>query len=142
MKNLLLAAAAAVSITGCTAPNTNLSTMQLSGATWALLPNYRDIAAKAVAHLPVAEGAALVFSELRNMLGETIFSPKRWYACVAGVKPPAPKPTPKTVPVVTRVTDWIAPPETHGRYDVIVILNDKGHTSLRRTFDSELCHRT
>lgn len=141
MRHLLLAAAAALSIAGCTAPNTNLTTMQLSGATTPLPPNYQDIAAKAVADLPVAEGAALAFSEPRNMLGETVFSPKRWYLCVAGVQPPSPKPAPKTVPVFTRVTEWVAPPQTHGRYDVIVIFNDKGHSSLRRTFDSELCHR-
>ena len=126
-------------LASCTGPNTNISTLQLSGSTQQLPANYQELAIKAVEGLPVLPGQAATLSEPRTIVGTTAFSPKRWYVCAYGLAGPAPKPTtPK--PVLTMVDELFAPPQSDGRYDVIVVFSALGHTSLIKSYDAVLCN--
>ena len=139
MRKLLGLIALSVLLAGCSGPNTNISTIQFSGSTEALPANFAELATKAVEALPVSPGQAVTLSEPRTIVGTTAFSPRRWYVCASGLAAPAPKPaTPK--PVLTYLDDLIFPPQSNGRYDVIVVFNALGHTSLIKSYDAVLCN--
>lgn len=138
MRYLVGILAVATILSGCNGPNTSLSTIQMSGATEPLPPNYVQIASKAVNELPIEAGSTLSFSKPRTIVGATMFSPRRWYVCASGIGSPGSKPV-ATKPVISYVDDWIAPPLSEGRYDVIVVFSSGGRTSLIKSFDAVLC---
>lgn len=73
---------------GCNGANTSLSTIQMSGATERLPPEYAQIATKAIAALPIDPDLTLSISEPRTVVGTTPLSPRRWYVCASGIASP------------------------------------------------------
>lgn len=130
--------AAGLILAGCTGPNTDIRNIQLSGAENDLPVDYRDRAARAVAGLPLADGAKISFSEPRTIVGATAFAPKRWYVCARGIQSPGPKPVGKK-PLLQIADEMLLGATPRGRYDVVVIFDQAGLTSLWKGYDAGLC---
>lgn len=135
-----LLAVAAVLLAGCAGPNTNIRNIQFSGAENPLPSDYLERAAKAVAGLPIGPNARLTFSEPRTLVGKTAFSPRRWYVCAGGILSPGPKPV-SAKPLFELADEALFGAHPQGRYDVAVIFDQAGLTSLWKGHDAELCER-
>jgi len=134
----LILTATLLALAGCAGPNTDIRNIQFSGDTAPLPTDYQARAAKAVADLPIAPGATLTFSEPRTVVGQTAFSPKRWYVCARGIAAPGAKPQ-GVKPITQFLDEWFAPAQSEGRYDVVVVFTAAGLTSLHKSFDAQLC---
>lgn len=82
MKRCVLAAVALSALAGCTTANHSIGSVQFNSEAEAFPNNYREVA------LRMVEGretiAPLQISEPLTMVGETVFSPMRWYVCISG----------------------------------------------------------
>jgi hypothetical protein len=117
LQKLLLTTALAGLLAGCADTNTGLNNLQFSGDSQAFPANYRDVAAHAMAGIPVAAGKTLEVSYPQPLLGTTATDPKRWYVCVRG----------------------LATPVTTGIYEAIVIINAPYPPAVTEAFDAALC---
>lgn len=135
---IVILAAALLALAGCAGPNTDIRNLQFSGASAPLPADYRVRAAQAVADLPIEAGGVVTFSEPKTIVGQTAFSPKRWFVCARGIAPAGPKPG-GIKPLAQTIESWVAPPQSSGRYDVMVIFTAAGLTSLYKSFDAPLC---
>jgi hypothetical protein len=111
-------------LAGCTDFAPSMGGAQFSGATLPLPADYRAIVGRAAAKFKVAPGQGLRISEPKTTVGVTALDPRRWYVCLAGVQPPAPRPgqSPST-----------------GRYDTVAILEPIGPPGILHGYDSPLC---
>lgn len=137
MRSIILAAML-LGLAGCSGPNTDIRNIQFSGDTAPLPADYHARATQAVAGLPKVGDGAVTFSAPRTVVGQTAFAPKRWYVCAQGIAAPGPKPR-GVKPISQFIDDWVAPPKSSERYDVIVIFNAAGLTSLHKSFNAPLC---
>jgi len=119
-----LAALLLLPVAGCTDFAPSVGGAQFSGAVLPLPADYRAIVGRAAAKFKVAPGQSLQISEPKTTVGVTALDPRRWYVCLAGVQPPAPRP------------GQAAPA---GRYDVIAILEPIGPPGILHGYDSPLC---
>jgi hypothetical protein len=135
MIRFFCACGTAALLVGCSNHNVSPHTVQLSGETLAFPDNYEVEAARLVRDRGADPEFARV-SEPQPTLGETVFSPKRWYVCVKGV--PAPTPKSAALPPVTELVEQVFSPEA-GVYDVLLIFSGRQRPSVREGYDSPLC---
>lgn len=123
---------ALATLAGCSGGN-----LQFSGEVQPLPANYRTAALAAIEGRPRA-GGELLISRPQTVVGQNVFSPRRWYVCVRGLKPPrAPVVGPDLLwPAVTRALG--APPPAD-IYDAIVFLPAGREPWVIDAFDAELC---
>lgn len=122
---------------GCSNHNVSPHTLQFSGENVAFPENYQVEAARIVRDRKADPEFARV-SEPQPTLGDTAFSPKRWYVCVRGI--PAPKPNSTRPPPVSEVVEnWITSRQPSGVYDVLLIFSGRERPSAREGYDSPLC---
>lgn len=134
-RTLVIALAAAALLGGCV--NSSINTLQFSGATEPFPADYNAAAAKEIkARKIVASG--LQVSYPRTVLGETPFSPKRWYLCVLGV--PTSK-TPATAwPNLTQLAEnALRRTPAPGVFDLLLFLHAGQTPGSVEAFDAELC---
>mgnify|MGYP003635642175 CR=1 FL=1 len=125
----------ALVLAGCTGANTSLNTVQLSGAEEAFPADYQ---ARALRYLGEQDRAGIQVSYPMTAVGETAFSARRWYVCLAGLTPPAP-PSTRLKPLVEMATDVVRPNPNPTVYHVILILRPGGSTTAIKGFDAPLC---
>ena len=120
---------------GCTGANTGINTIQVSGAEEAFPADYQARARRYLAGQS-ATGAGVQVSYPRTVVGETAFSPRRWYVCLTGMVPPAPAPQ-RIKPVLEGLVDSAR--GASGVYHVVLILRPGGTATAVTGFDSPLC---
>ncbi|HTN63500.1 MAG TPA: hypothetical protein VL147_18425, partial [Devosia sp.] len=134
-----LALATVICLAGCTAQNTNITTLQFSADTEPFPSNYQEIAAKAVADRHVAEGETLRVTYPLPLLGQTPFSAKRWYVCVRGLKPERPPTVPSRTNVWNLAESALNPSAETGIYEALIVISSAYAPSVRFVFDAGLC---
>ena len=125
----------ALALAGCAGANTSLSTVQVSGAEEAFPADYQG---RALHYLAGQDIAGVQISYPRTVVGETAFSPKRWYVCLDGLAPPVP-PSTRIKPVLDLAMDLARRDQTPAAYHVILILRASGSTTAITGFDAPLC---
>jgi hypothetical protein len=123
-------------LAGCTAQNTSLNRLQFSGDVTAFPEHYQAEAARAV----INRGGDLKTAQVsypQKTLGESVFSPQRWYSCVRGL--PAPTRRPDRLPNIEEaIGGWFGPPARV--FDTILFFSSSDRMpSVRSGFDSPLC---
>lgn len=135
MKKILLTMLCALALAGCTGANTSLNTLQVSGVEEAFPADYQ---ARARRHLGEQAMAGVQISYPRTVVGETAFSARRWYVCLAGLAPPGAPPS-SAKPVLEAAIDLVRPEADLGVYHTILILRPSGSTTAITGFDAPLC---
>lgn len=132
---ILALAYAVFALSGCSGQNLNVGTIQLSGEELPFPGNYETVARSAIAGRPMA--APLQISNPQTVVGVTVFSPKRWYSCILGIKPKKPYPGPR---YLTDIAGGLIDPAAHaGVFNIVLIFDDQGRASVKEGFDSPLC---
>jgi hypothetical protein len=132
---LVSVAATFLILVGCSSGIVSPHTLQFSGATLAYPENYQVEAARIVRDRR-ADPEFARLSEPQPTIGETAFSPKRWYVCIRGIPASTPKST--ALPPLTEMVENLYSPET-GVYDVLLIFSGRERPSVREGYDSPLC---
>jgi len=135
MKKILLSLLCALALAGCTGANTSFNTIQVSGAEEAFPADYQ---LRARRYLAEQDLAGVQISYPRTVVGETAFSPRRWYVCLDGLAPPAP-PTRRAKPLLEAALNLARPDVAADDYQVILILRASGSTAAIKGFDAPLC---
>lgn len=137
MIKFLVACSSAAILLGCSNHNVSPHTIQFASDTVSYPENYQVEAARIVRDRKADPEFARV-SEPQPTLGETAFSPKRWYVCVRGI--PAPKPKSSSLPPVAEIVEsWVTARPAGGVYDVLLVFSGRDRPSVREGFDSPLC---
>lgn len=123
-------------LAGCTAQNTSFNRLQFSGDVTPFPEHYQAEAARAVINAGGTVRTAQV-SYPQKTLGESVFSPQRWYSCVRGL--PAPKIRAGRLPKVEKaIAGWLGSPA--GTFDTVLFFSGNGRMpSVRSGLDSPLC---
>jgi hypothetical protein len=137
MFKFLVACNTVAVLLGCSNHNVSPHTLQFSGDTVAYPEKYQAEAARIVRDRKADPGFARI-SEPQLTLGETAFSPKRWYVCVRGISAPKPKSN-RPPPAAEIVERWITSRQPARIYDVLMIFSGRERPSVREGFDSPLC---
>lgn len=137
MKQIFVAAIAALALSGCQTVNHSVGSAQWNFDTQAYPEDYREAAARAVAGRSTIDGSDLLISQPNTMVGQHAFAPMRWYVCVRGIEP---RGTPSQIyPLQRAIDDWIDPPLSADPFDVIVIFEDGKDWRTVQGFNSRLC---
>ena len=132
---ILLVGAIIVLLGGCSAQNTNMSTLQFSNAATPFPDDYRSRAAVALKGQVGAE-IPLQISRPEPTVGASAFGPQRWYVCVRGVPGSAPAAAKK--PVWHLAEEWLDPAAR--REELVLFYNATGLPAIRKSDGSPLCN--
>ena len=135
MLRILLILACAAALAACSGANSGVSTLQFSGAAEPFPSDYQARVLRYLGEQP-ATGATVSYPQ--TTVGETAFSPKRWYVCLHGLAPSGPPPT-RLKPVLELAHDLVASRPVSGVYEVVLVLRASGTVSAIKGFDSPLC---
>ncbi|MHA6731184.1 hypothetical protein [Devosia sp. A369] len=133
MRTALIGLVAAL-LCGCSAQNTNFSTLQFSGETIPYPDDYKMRAARALER-QVAADVPIQISKPKIVVGANAFGPQRWYVCVRGA--PNSAPNRKKKPVWHIAEEWLDP--TIRRDELVLFYNATGVPSVRKSDGSPLC---
>ena len=131
MRLVLMILASALALWGCSGVNTSINTLQFSAAAEPFPVDYQS---RALRYLSDRGPVGVQVSYPQTLLGETVFSPQRWYVCLIGLPPPA------ASGVGARAAARDMKPVTYsGIYHEVLVLRANGTASAIRGFDSPLC---
>jgi hypothetical protein len=127
--------AIAVLVTACSGHNTNLSTLQISGATAPFPENYQEEAARILRDRR-ADPEFVRVSYPQTTVGAGIGTLKRWYVCLRGIPAPAGPPRRNWTALAE---GWVRGQQLTDVFEVVLVFSGERRPAITTGFDSPLC---
>lgn len=138
MLRFLVSLALAALLVGCLSNNSGPQSLQYSAEPMTFPYSYQVEAARIVEERDADPGFARV-SRPQTTMGDTVFAPRRWFACIRGIPAPAP-PSGLLAAISQLFRTWFGPRDVDGIvYDVVLYFGGDERPQIRDGFDLPLC---